>query len=193
MADQGRQGTGAGPAMAPRRILGIDPGSVRTGFGVIELNGSATRYLASGVIQAGRGPFAERLHTIFTGLARVIDEHAPGESAIEEVFVNRNAQSALKLGQARGAAICACAGAGLAVHEYTPRAVKQALVGRGGAEKDQVGYMVRAVLGLQGALREDAADALAVALAHTQHERLGSQIAAQAGPRRGRVLGGRTA
>ncbi len=164
-----------------RRILGIDPGSVRTGYGVIELDGTATRHVTSGVIPAGSGPFAERLHTIFAALERIIADYAPGESAIEEVFVNRNVQSALKLGQARGAAMCACAGAGLAVHEYTPRAVKQALVGRGGAEKDQVGYMVRAILALDSAPAEDAADALAVALAHTQHDRLGSRIAAQTG------------
>lgn len=173
----------AGISDAPtgRRVLGIDPGSVRTGFAVIEIDGAQTRYIASGVIRAGHGAFAERLHTIFTGLNAVIAEHHPGESAVEEVFVNRNVQSALKLGQARGAAICACAGAGLAVHEYTPRAVKQALVGRGGAEKGQVGYMVRAILGLQGRLQEDAADALAVALAHVQHDRFGQRVAAQRG------------
>ncbi|MDR9413350.1 MAG: crossover junction endodeoxyribonuclease RuvC [Spiribacter sp.] len=163
-----------------RRILGIDPGSVKTGFGVIEVTGSQAIYVASGVIQAGTGAFAARLHTIFTGLTAVIAEHEATESAVEEVFVNRNVQSALKLGQARGAAICACAGGGLAVHEYSARAVKQALVGRGGADKSQVGYMVRATLGLQGTLREDAADALAVALAHTQHDRLDARIASGA-------------
>jgi len=135
--------------------------------------------VASGVIQAGSGAFAERLHIIFSGLAEVIAEHAPGESAVEEVFVNRNVQSALKLGQARGAAICACASAGLAVHEYSARAVKQALVGRGGADKDQVGYMVRAILALKGAVREDAADALAVALTHVQQDRFSARLAGQ--------------
>lgn len=164
-------------AGSERRILGIDPGSVRTGFGIVAVDGARSRYVASGVIQAGRGPFAERLHTIFTGLAQVIAEHAPSESAIEEVFVNRNVQSALKLGQARGAAICACAGAGLRVDEYSARAIKQALVGRGGADKTQVGYMVRTVLGLKGELREDAADALAVALSHAQHDRFRAQVA----------------
>lgn len=171
-----------------RRVLGIDPGSVKTGFGVIEVTGSQATYVASGVIQAGTGAFAARLHTIFTSLAAVIAEHDATESAVEEVFVNRNVQSALKLGQARGAAICACAGAGLPVHEYSARAVKQALVGRGGADKDQVGYMVRAILGLQGTLREDAADALAVALAHTQHDRLDARIATQ-----GAAIGARSA
>jgi len=163
-----------------RRVIGIDPGSVKTGFGVIEVTGSEAVYIASGVIQAGTGAFAARLHTIFMGISAVISEHKATESAIEEVFVNRNVQSALKLGQARGAAICACAGGELAVHEYSARAVKQALVGRGGADKSQVGYMVRAMLGLQGTLREDAADALAVALAHTQHDRLGARIASGA-------------
>lgn len=162
-----------------RRVLGIDPGSVRTGFGIIAVDGVRSRYVASGVIQAGRGAFAERLHTIFTSLAAVIAEHGPTESAVEEVFVNRNVQSALKLGQARGAAICACASAGLAVDEYSARAVKQALVGRGGADKDQVGYMVRTILTLKGDLREDAADALAVALTHVQHDRLTAQLAGQ--------------
>ena len=158
-------------------VLGVDPGSVRTGFGVIAVNGSQATYVASGVIQTGNGSFAERLHVIYTGIAEVIATHRVSEAAIEEVFVNRNIQSALKLGQARGAAICACAGASLAVHEYSPRAIKQALVGKGGADKDQVSYMVRAILSLQGVLREDAADALAVALAHTQHDRLGARIA----------------
>ncbi len=162
---------------ATRRVLGIDPGSVRTGFGVIEVTGSRSSYVASGVIQTGKGSFAQRLHIIYTGIAEVIRAHQVSESAIEEVFVSRNIQSALKLGQARGAAICACAGDDLAVHEYSARAIKQALVGSGGADKDQVSYMVRAILSLQGVLREDAADALAVALAHTQHDRLSAQIA----------------
>ncbi|MEX0386684.1 crossover junction endodeoxyribonuclease RuvC [Spiribacter sp. 221] len=166
-------------AGAERRILGVDPGSVRTGFGIVAVNGGETRYIASGVIQAGTGAFAERLHIIFRGLAEVIAEHAPGESAVEEVFVNRNVQSALKLGQARGAAICACASAGLTVHEYSARAVKQALVGRGGADKDQVGYMVRAILAIKGAVREDAADALAVALTHIQQDRFSARLAGQ--------------
>lgn len=168
-------------SMTERRVLGIDPGSVRTGFGIVAVDGSRCRYIASGVIEAGRGAFAERLHTIFTGLATLISEHAPTESAIEEVFVNRNVQSALKLGQARGAAICACASAGVSVDEYSARAVKQALVGRGGADKDQVGYMVRTLLGLRGNLREDAADALAVALSHTRHDAFRQQIATRRG------------
>ncbi len=158
-------------AITERRIIGIDPGSVRTGFGVIALDGKTPRYIASGVIQAGTGAFAGRLWTIFQGIQEVVALHQPNESAIEEVFVNRNVQSALKLGQARGAAICALASSTLEVHEYSARAVKQALVGRGGADKTQVSYMVRAILGLKGALAEDASDALAIALAHTQHHR----------------------
>ncbi len=165
----------------PRRVLGIDPGSVKTGFGVIEVNGANAQYISSGVIQAGSGPFAERLHNIYQAIVEVITQHGIMEAAIEEVFLNRNAQSALKLGQGRGAAMCACAGAGLAVSEYTPRAVKQALVGRGGAEKDQVGYMVRAILGLKGDIKEDAADALAVALTHVQQDRFNARVAGQRG------------
>ncbi len=165
--------------MPERRIIGIDPGSVKTGFGIIDIEGANSRYVASGIIQAGTGAFAGRLATIFSGLEQIIALHQPGESAVEEVFVNRNVQSALKLGQARGAAICACANAGLAVHEYSARAVKQALVGRGSADKDQVGYMVRAILGLREPIKEDAADALAVALTHAQHDRFSAQIAGQ--------------
>lgn len=166
-------------ATGGRRILGIDPGSRRTGFGVVELAAGRSRYVASGVIQAGDGDFPGRLRTIFEGLAAVIGEHRAAEAAIEQVFVNRNADSALKLGQARGAAICACASRDLAVSEYGPRAVKQALVGGGGADKRQVAYMVRMILGLEGRLQEDAADALAIALCHAQHDRLAARLAAQ--------------
>ncbi|UEX78645.1 crossover junction endodeoxyribonuclease RuvC [Sediminicurvatus halobius] len=163
----------------PRRILGIDPGSRRTGFGVLELHGGQSRYVASGVIQAGDGAFPGRLRTIFEGLGALIAEHGTGEAAIEQVFVNRNADSALKLGQARGAAICACASHGLPVSEYGPRAVKQALVGGGAADKRQVAYMVRMILGLEGRLQEDAADALAIALCHAQHDRMAARLAAR--------------
>jgi len=166
-------------ATAVRRILGVDPGSQRTGFGVIELAGGRTRYVASGVIRAGRGDFPGRLRIIFEGLVALIGEHGTGEAAIEQVFVNRNAGSALKLGQARGAAICACASRGLAVSEYGARAVKQALVGGGAADKRQVAYMVGVVLGLDGDLQEDAADALAVALCHAQHDRMAARLAAR--------------
>lgn len=154
------------------RILGIDPGSRFTGFGVIDVPdaGAADRatLVRHGVIRTGGGEFAGRLGVIFAGLGALIDELAPTEVAIETVFVSRNAASALKLGQARGAAVCAAISRGLAVAEYSPRSVKQAIVGRGAADKVQVQHMVCVLLRLQETPEEDAADALAVALCH-QH------------------------
>ena len=150
------------------RILGIDPGSRLTGFGVIEVNGDRVIAVQHGVIKAGTGEFPERLGIIFAGVRDLIDELQPAEVAIETVFVSRNAGSALKLGQARGAAICAAISLGLPVSEYAPRSVKQAIVGRGGADKVQVQHMVMVLLQLKEKLQEDAADALAVALCH-QH------------------------
>lgn len=150
------------------RILGIDPGSRFTGFGIIEVNGDRAVAVRHGVIKAGTGEFPQRLGIIFAGIRDLIDEHQPTEVAIETVFVSRNAGSALKLGQARGAAICAAISLGLPVSEYAPRSIKQAIVGRGGADKVQVQHMVAVLLRLQEKLQEDAADALAVALCH-QH------------------------
>ena len=150
------------------RILGIDPGSRLTGFGVIEVNDERVTAVQHGVIKAGAGEFPERLGIIFTGIRDLIDQHQPAEVAIETVFVSRNAGAALKLGQARGAAICAAISLGLPVSEYAPRSIKQAIVGRGGADKVQVQHMVMVLLQLQEKLQEDAADALAVALCH-QH------------------------
>lgn len=150
------------------KILGIDPGSRRTGYGIILVRGDQSALVEAGVINAGTGDFPGRLGAIYSGLCEVISAHAPDEVAVETVFVAHNAGSALKLGQARGAAICAAISAGLPVSEYAPRAVKQATVGRGGADKSQVQHMVRVLLSLQETLAEDAADALAVALCH-QH------------------------
>ena len=150
------------------RILGIDPGSRFTGFGIIEVNGDRARAVHHGVIKAGTGEFPQRLGIIFAGIRDVIEQHQPDEVAIETVFVSRNAGTALKLGQARGAAVCAAVSLGLPVSEYAPRSVKQAIVGRGGADKVQVQNMVMVLLQLQEKLQEDAADALAVALCH-QH------------------------
>jgi crossover junction endodeoxyribonuclease RuvC len=141
------------------RILGIDPGSRCTGYGIIDVGrdpgGEGAILVHCGVIRSGDGEFAGRLGVIFAGLRQVIEEFAPTESA-------------LKLGQARGAAICAAISLGLPVSEYSPRSVKQAIVGRGGADKVQVQHMVRVLLSLQATPEEDAADALAVALCH-QH------------------------
>lgn len=152
-----------------RLILGIDPGSRVTGYGLIAADGGRLSFLDCGVIQTGGGPFPERLWAIFEGISRVIAEAAPNEAAVEQVFVSRNAESALKLGQARGAAICAVVQANLPVSEYAARRVKQAVVGRGGADKRQVRHMVCAMLGLKEAPSEDAGDALAVAVCHA-HE-----------------------
>lgn len=152
------------------RILGIDPGSRATGYGVIETGERGVgACLAHGVIQLPRGPLAPRLGRIHDELARLMEEHRPEEAAVERVFMARNADSALKLGHARGAALVACVAHGLSVTEYTPAAVKQALVGNGRAAKGQIGYMVRALLRLREAPAEDAADALAVACCHAQH------------------------
>lgn len=154
------------------RILGIDPGSRITGFGVVETSGTGARYLASGTIRTQETDFPRRLGVIFEQVAEVVAMHRPDVLAIEEVFVHRNVDSALKLGQARGAAICACVTRGLPVAEYAPRAIKLAVVGSGGASKEQVQFMVRALLSLQGNLQIDASDALAVALCHSQHRLL---------------------
>jgi len=148
------------------RILGLDPGSRLTGVGIIEASGDRLRMVHHAVIKAGDGEFAERLGLIFNGVRDLVAEFRPIEAAVETVFVAHNAASAIKLGQARGAAICALIDAGLPVAEYSPRSVKQAIVGRGSADKLQVQHMVRVRLGLSEMPPEDAADALAVALCH---------------------------
>lgn len=148
------------------RILGVDPGSRITGYGVIELLRGRPVYVASGTIRAGDGLLPDRLRCIFARLTEVIAEYRPDELAIEQVFVHRNPSSALKLGQARGVAICAAAMQSLPVAEYSPREIKLAVVGGGGADKAQVGYMVKVLLSLSGRLQTDAADALAVAMCH---------------------------
>jgi crossover junction endodeoxyribonuclease RuvC len=153
------------------RILGIDPGSRVTGFAVIEADGNRLRACGFGVIRTSSGELPQRLGEIFDGVGQVIAELLPETLAIESVFLARNAQSALKLGQARGAAICAATRTGLPVYEYAPRAVKLAVVGSGRAEKAQIQHMMRQILQIEEALPADAADALAVAVchAHTQH------------------------
>ena len=155
------------------RILGIDPGLRNTGFGVIEQTGSKLRYVTSGCVRSGSGELAARLKVILEGLAEVIAEHRPQEVAIEKVFVNVNPQSTLLLGQARGTAICAAVIAGLPVAEYTALHVKQAVVGKGHARKEQVQHMVRRLLALPGDPSPDAADALACAICHAHGGQLG--------------------
>jgi crossover junction endodeoxyribonuclease RuvC len=160
-------------ALQPVRILGLDPGSVVTGFGVIDVSPSAATYVASGSIRAGRGALPGRLQVIFRHVSELVAAHAPGIVAIERVFMHVNPDSALKLGQARGAALCGATVAGASVHEYTPREVKLAITGTGAAEKTQVQHMVKALLAIDGRLGADAADALAIALCHAHHLGLG--------------------
>jgi crossover junction endodeoxyribonuclease RuvC len=160
-------------AAAAVRILGLDPGSRRTGYGVIERRGTDWVHVAHGcvTVAGAAASLPERVRIIFESLREIIAEQAPGEVAIERVFVNRNVDSALKLGQARGAALCAVP-KGLPVFEYAPRAIKLALVGSGAAEKAQVAHMIRTLLGLEGRISPDAADALAVAICHAHSRRL---------------------
>ena len=155
------------------RILGIDPGLQVTGFGVIETESSRLLYVASGCVKSGAGDLAARLKTILDGLKEVIAAHAPGQVAVEKVFVNMNPQSTLALGQARGTAICAAVIAGLPVAEYTALQVKQSVVGNGHAAKEQVQHMVKQLLALPGNPAPDAADALACAICHAHGQRLG--------------------
>ena len=165
------------PARPPRmpRILGIDPGSTITGFAVIE-SGAQPHAIVIDCIRLPRTDFPSRLGLIFEGLREVIERHQPDEMAIEDVFVSRNAASALKLGQARGAAICAGAARGLPVSEYTPTQIKQAIVGRGHADKTQIQHMVKVLLGVKDALQADAADAAGVAICHIHHARTASRM-----------------
>lgn len=163
------------------RILGIDPGSLATGYGVIESDGTHFRYLTSGCLRTGEGEFSARLRIIYDGIAQLVVEHQPDEVAIESVFVNRNASSALKLGQARAAALCGTFARDLPFYEYAPRAVKQAVVGQGGAAKEQVQHMVRILLGLRRHVQADEADALAVALCHAQSRGLIHRLAKAGG------------
>jgi crossover junction endodeoxyribonuclease RuvC len=148
------------------RILGIDPGSVVMGYAVIDQGHGQLAYVASGCLRLPSGSLPRRLHSIYDEIGQLIRLHKPDEAAVEEVFVSQNVASAIKLGHARGAAICAIAAAGLEVHEYTPAVIKQSVVGSGRAEKVQVQHMVKLLLNLQGRLQADAADALAVAICH---------------------------
>ena len=148
------------------RILGIDPGLRVTGFGVLDKDGQRLNYVASGCIKTPDGELPERLKVILQSLSEVIALHQPQQAAVEKVFVNVNPQSTLLLGQARGAAICAAVLAALPVAEYTALQVKQAVVGNGHANKEQVQEMVKRLLKLSGSPSPDAADALACAIAH---------------------------
>ncbi len=148
------------------RILGIDPGSRTTGFGLIDTNGMRSVRVASGCIRVSTKPWPDRLGLIFDGIAEVVAEFHPHELAVEQLIFARDPSAALKLGQARGAAICAALKGGLLIHEYSPKSVKQAVVGTGGAQKFQVQQMIRVLLSLESVPGEDEADALAIALCH---------------------------
>ncbi|NOR52306.1 MAG: crossover junction endodeoxyribonuclease RuvC [Gammaproteobacteria bacterium] len=162
-------------------ILGIDPGSIITGFGVIEINGSKLSYVASGCIRTGGGEIPERLKVIFEEMTTIVEKYRPDVVAIERVFMHRNPDSALKLGQARGAAICAAVTQDLKVSEYTPAEIKKATVGNGNANKEQVQHMVKALLNLPGTPQADAADALAVAICDANTGAMMGQIAVASG------------
>ena len=151
------------------RILGIDPGSRLTGFGVIDVSGRDSRYIASGCIRVKGNNLPARLGIIFHGVSQLLASHQPELLSIERVFMHQNPDSALKLGQARGAAICAAVARQMPVAEYSPTQIKQAVVGHGHADKQQVQHMVTLLLSLPDIPPEDAADALAAALCHGYH------------------------
>ena len=154
-----------------QRILGIDPGSRLTGYGIIDSIPGKVGFVACGVIKTTvTYPLANRLNEIFDGINEVIQLHDPEVAAVEEIFMSSNANSALKLGQARGAAVVAAMQNGLGVHDYSAKKVKRAVVGYGQAEKGQVQHMIRMLLGLSKEPSEDAADALAVAICHANHQ-----------------------
>ncbi|THB72209.1 MAG: crossover junction endodeoxyribonuclease RuvC [Gammaproteobacteria bacterium] len=171
------------------RILGIDPGSRATGYGIIDTTGNNTStYVASGVVKTVQDDFPARLKVIFDGVGQIIEQYQPHCISIEKVFVAKNADSALKLGHARGAAICAAVARDLPVFEYTAKQTKQAVVGGGSAAKNQVQHMVMMILNLSGDIQEDAADALAAAICHHNTSNTASQIKGQqiSGSKKGR-------
>ena len=172
-----RKTAAVAPARSDARILGLDPGSLMTGYAVIECRGADCSYVTSGVIKTKGASLPLRLQEIFTNVARLMNEYRPDEVAIERIFVHRNADSALKLGQARGAALCATFDSGSHVYEYAPREVKLAVVGAGSAQKEQVQLMVKQLLRLTQALGADAVDALAIALCHAHSRRLANLLA----------------
>ena len=167
------------------RIIGIDPGSRITGYGILDTDGFRHTYVSSGHISIKGDELPQRLGMIFREVAKIIEQWQPDSMAIEQVFVNRNVDSALKLGQARGAAICAGVNAELSVGEYAPRAIKKAVVGTGAADKQQIQQMMQMLLGLKARPQSDEADALAIAMCHANHVHIKSTGVAR-GSRRGR-------
>ena len=152
------------------KLLGLDPGLRVTGWGIIEADDNRLRYIADGIVRSSTArPLSERLAELFDGVTEVIERYEPAEAAVEETFVNRNARSALKLGQARGVALLVPARFGIPVAEYAPNVIKKTVVGAGHAEKQQVQMMVRTLLPGCLAASPDAADALAAAICHAHH------------------------
>ncbi|MGR8978538.1 MAG: crossover junction endodeoxyribonuclease RuvC [Gammaproteobacteria bacterium] len=158
------------------KILGIDPGSRITGYGIIDESATGYRYITSGSIRVKGDDFPDRLKQIFDSVIEIVELYRPEQMVIEQVFMHKNADSALKLGQARGAAICAVQTTGLPVFEYAARQVKQALVGKGNAEKSQVQHMVKILLNLKGEIQMDASDALGLCLCHSHHRQTARRL-----------------
>ena len=165
------------------RIIGIDPGLRRTGWGVVETRGNTLRFIGSGTVRSDdKAPLAVRLCQLHDGLSDVLDLQAPQEAAVEQTFVNKDATATLKLGQARGIAMLVPARAGLSVAEYAPNAVKKAVIGVGHGDKKQIHMMVRVLMPKATFDTDDAADALAIAICHAHHRQsLAYRIAALAG------------
>ncbi len=159
-----------------QRILGIDPGLVSTGYAVIESEGDAARLIASGVV-AVSGALPARLGAIFDGLNEIIREHRPEAASVETVFMHKDASAAIKLGQARGVAVCAAVTNGIPVHEYDTRVVKKLIVGKGNAAKEQVQFMVARLLQVAARYKDDEADAMALALCHAFSHRANARLA----------------
>ncbi|UTF60368.1 crossover junction endodeoxyribonuclease RuvC [Gilvimarinus sp. DA14] len=169
-------------------VMGVDPGSRKTGFGLVNATGGRCEYITSGVIRIPDIAFPERLKLIFDSVTQLIEQHCPQEFAIEQVFMAKSAGSALKLGQARGAAIVAAVNQSLPVAEYEARKVKQAITGTGAADKLQVQHMVKTLLKLPACPQEDAADALAIALCHVNSQQHLVKLARARSFRRGRMV-----
>lgn len=165
---------------AKRRILGIDPGSRFTGFGVLDFERDRATYVASGTVKSLDGDFPDRLKQIFVSVRDIVAQYRPDVVAIESVFMAKNASSALKLGHARSAALCATFEFDVEVFEYAPREIKQAIVGTGSATKEQVQHMILSLLQLDGVPAADAADALAAALCHGHQHRIRGRLSSMA-------------
>jgi len=159
-----------------QRVLGIDPGSRLTGFGLIDIKNHQPSYVTSGIIKSLKGNFPERLKTIYQSVLNLMKEYNPNIMVLESVFVHKSAGSALKLGHARAAALCASFDSEIEIFEYAPREIKKAVVGNGAASKEQVKHMVVSLLGLDDSPAEDAADAIAAALCYSNQEKFQSSL-----------------